>query len=116
MFVFLQEVEIPIITYRKEGGWMEFDLQVHSKEEADTRLNAVKEFSPFNEYSIGSRFSDFKENTGTTVCIYNLDRWGSNYSLQWDPKATEAGHRFKCDITIRSRRVRSRPSQMTKEV
>eukprot|EP00250_Pteridium_aquilinum_P020858 c24966_g1_i2 orf=202-2334(+) len=111
-----EEVEIPIITYRKEGGWMEFDLQVHSQEEAEDRLRAVKEYSPFNEYSIGSRFAAFGDGTGTVVCIYNLDRWGSNYSLEWEPKATESGYKLKRDILIRSRRVRSRPNQMTKEV
>lgn len=112
-----EEVEIPIVTYRKEGGWMELDCTVHSQDEAEGRLKAVKAHSPFNEYSIGSKFSVFGEGTGTTVCIYNLDRWGSDYSLQWDAKATmEAGHKIKRDITIRSRRVRTRPAQMTKEV
>lgn len=95
---------------------MEFDLQVHTQEEAEANLKAVKEYSPFNEYSIGSRFSDFKLGTGTIVCIYNLDRWGSSHSLEWDPKAAEAGPRVKRDIWIRSRRVRTRQAQMTKEV
>lgn len=111
-----EEVEIPIITYRKEGGWMEFDLQVHTQEEAEANLKAVKEYSPFNEYSIGSRFAAFEGCTGTIVCIYNLDRWGSSHSLEWDPKAAEAGPRVKRDIWIRSRRVRTRQAQMTKEV
>ncbi|KAI5066375.1 hypothetical protein GOP47_0018999 [Adiantum capillus-veneris] len=111
-----EEVEIPVITYRKEGGWMEFDLKAHSQAEAEARLKAVKDYSPFNEYSIGSRFAAFGEHTGTIVCVFNLDRWGANYALEWDPKGTESERRLKRDIWIRSRRVRTRPSQMTKSV
>ncbi|MCO5602330.1 hypothetical protein L7F22_056460 [Adiantum nelumboides] len=111
-----EEVEIPVITYRKEGGWMEFDLGVHSQGEAEARLKAVKDYSPFNEYSIGSRFAVFGDHTGTILCVFNLDRWGSNYALEWDSKAIDSVKRLKSDIWIRSRRVRARPCQMTKSV
>jgi hypothetical protein len=45
-----------------------------------------------------------------------LEKWGSDYALQWDPKAITGETNSRRDITIRSRRVRMRPSQMTKEV
>ena len=112
----MQEVEIPVIAYHREGTYMEFDLQINSEEEAKTRLEVIKHFSPFNEYKIGAIFAAFGEGSGTTVCVYNLEKWGSDYALQWDPKATEDETKSRLDITIRSRRVRMRPSQMTKEV
>ena len=112
----MQEVEIPVIAYHREGTYMEFDLQINSEEEAKARLEVIKQFSPFNEYKIGATFAAFGEGSGTTVCVYNLEKWGSDYALQWDPKATEVETKSRLDITIRSRRVRMRPSQMTKEV
>lgn len=113
-----EDVEIPIITYRKQGGYMDFDLTVHSEAEAEAHMKAIKEYSPFNEYVIGNKFARFKEEgTGTHIYVYNLDMWGSDYSLQWDDQAGESkNYRKKRDIWIRSRRVRSRPGQMSQEV
>eukprot|EP01018_Ginkgo_biloba_P032288 Gb_09121 [translate_table: standard] len=109
------DVEIPIITYRKQGGWMDYDLEVHSEAEAEANLKAIKDYSPFNEYAIGNKFACFGEDgTGTQIYVYNLDMWGSDYSLQWDTKSGDSIK--KCDIFIRSRRVRSRPGQMSQEV
>lgn len=112
------DVEIPIITYRKEGGYMDFDLTVHSELEAEAYLKAIKEYSPFNEYVIGNKFARFKEDgTGTHIYVYNLDMWGSDYSLQWDDQTGESrNYRKKRDIWIRSRRLRSRPGQMSQQV
>lgn len=112
------DVEIPIITYRKEGGYMDFDLTVHTEQEAEAYLKAMKEYSPFNEYVIGNKFARFREDgTGTHIYVYNLDMWGSDYSLQWDDQTGESKNsRKKRDIWIRSRRVRSRPGQMSQEV
>ncbi|KAH7426432.1 hypothetical protein KP509_10G001700 [Ceratopteris richardii] len=109
-----EEVDIPVITYRCKGKWMDFDLEVHTRGEAESRLQAVKQFSPFNEYSIGSKFAAFGNQPGTVICIYNLDRWGSNYSLEWETIDSE--QKRKRDIWIRSRRVRMRMAQMTTKV
>ena len=93
---------------------MEVDLDVHSKATAEHNLYAIKEFSPFNEYFIGEKVGLFGEDgTGTQVYIWNLDRWGEDYALEWNPEKTDenpAGH-GNGDILIRSKRVRSRPGQ-----
>ncbi|XP_059078103.1 uncharacterized protein LOC131052828 [Cryptomeria japonica] len=85
-----KDLDIPIITYRKEGGWMDFDLEVHSETEAETDLKSIQEYSPFNAYTIGSKFASFAENgTGTHIYIYNLARWGLEYTLAWDEKCND---------------------------
>ncbi|XP_057869324.1 uncharacterized protein LOC131076262 isoform X2 [Cryptomeria japonica] len=113
-----QDLDIPIITYRKEGGWMDFDLEVHSEAEAETDLKSIQEYSPFNAYTIGSKFASFAENgTGTHIYIYNLARWGSEYTLAWDEKCNdERNLKKKRDIWIRSKRVRKREGQISREV
>ncbi|KAI5066878.1 hypothetical protein GOP47_0017406 [Adiantum capillus-veneris] len=112
-----EEVEIPIVTYTRNLGWMEFDTNFQSHEQATANLRAIKEFSPFNEYMIGPKFKAFGDKTGTIICIYNLDRWGSQHTLSWDPKlASETDTKLKSDIQVRSRRVRARPGQMSREV
>ncbi|VAH10816.1 unnamed protein product [Triticum turgidum subsp. durum] len=112
-------IEIPVVTYCKEGQYMEVDLDVHSKAAAEHNLDAIKEFSRFNEYFIGEKVGLFGEDgTGTQVYIWNLDRWGEDYALEWNPERTDenpAGH-GNGDILIRSKRVRSRPRQTSKDV
>ena len=98
---------------------MEVDLRVQSEATAEYNLNAIKEFSPFNEYFIGEKLGLFGEHgTGTQVYIWNLDRWGVDYTLVWNSKKTDEnpiGHDNR-DILIRSRRVRSRPGQTSRNV
>ncbi|KAM3192656.1 hypothetical protein ACQJBY_069703 [Aegilops geniculata] len=114
-----KNLEIPVMTYRKEGQYMEIDLSVQSEATAEYNLNAIKEFSPFNEYFIGEKLGLFgEEGTGTQIYIWNLDRWGKDYTLDWnsgrtDENPTDKGHG---DILIRSKRVRSRPGQTSKQV
>lgn len=112
-------LEIPVVTYRKDGQYMEVDLSVQSEATAEYNLNAIKEFSPFNEYFIGEKLGLFGEDgTGTQVYIWNLDRWGQDYTLDWNSGRTDEtpiGH-GRGDILIRSRRVRSRPGQTSTKV
>ncbi|KAJ6799935.1 MORC family CW-type zinc finger protein 2B-like isoform X1 [Iris pallida] len=115
-----ENLEFPIITYRKQGTFMEVDLDIQSESSANLNLNAIRKFSPFNEYLIGERLGLFGEmRTGTQVYIWNLDKWGSAYCLEWvDGGKTVEGsvRRSQGDIFIRSRRVRSRPGQITQKV
>ncbi|MQM06206.1 hypothetical protein Taro_039026 [Colocasia esculenta] len=111
-----ENLEIPIITYSKQGNYMDLDVTVHSQASADRHLQAIKDFSPFNEYVIGQKIGIFGEyGTGTQIYIWNLDRWGSDYSLQWN-KVEMSGQQSEGDILIRSRRIRSRPGQISQEV
>ncbi|CAM0953977.1 unnamed protein product [Alopecurus aequalis] len=88
-------LEIPVVTYYKKGQYMEVDLNVQSKAAADYNLNAIKEYSPFNEYVIGEKISFFGEKEKTDE--------------------NPIGHDNR-DILIRSRRVRSRPGQTSRNV
>ncbi|KAM0918983.1 hypothetical protein ACQ4PT_008414 [Festuca glaucescens] len=112
-------LEIPVLTFRKEGQYMEVDLMVQSKATAEYNLNAIKEFSPFNEYVIGQKLGLFGEDgTGTQVYIWNLDKWGQDYTLDWNSGKTDENlvDRGRGDILIRSKRVRSRPGQTSTKV
>ncbi|KAG2612916.1 hypothetical protein PVAP13_4KG321600 [Panicum virgatum] len=112
-------LEIPVVAYRKEGQYMEVDLSVQSEATAEYNLNAIKEFSSFNEYFIGEKLGLFgEERTGTQIYIWNLDRWGNDYTLEWNSgKSSENPvHSGRGDILIRSRRVRSRPGQTSNKV
>ena len=116
---FLQNLEIPVVAYRKEGQYMEVDLSVQSEATAEYNLNAIKKFSSFNEYFIGEKLGLFgEERTGTQIYIWNLDRWGNDYTLEWNSgKSSENPvHNGRGDILIRSRRVRSRPGQTSNKV
>uniref|UniRef100_A0A8R7RGW8 Morc S5 domain-containing protein n=1 Tax=Triticum urartu TaxID=4572 RepID=A0A8R7RGW8_TRIUA len=107
-------LEIPVVTYCKKDQYMEVDLSVQSEATAEYNLNAIKKFSPFNEYFIGEKVGLFgEEGTGTQVYIWNLDRWGTNYTLEWNSQKTDESpdSHGNGDILIRSRRVRSRPGQ-----
>ncbi|BAF20010.1 uncharacterized protein [Oryza sativa Japonica Group] len=112
-------LEIPVVTYRKEGQYMEVDSSVQSEATAEYNLNAIKEFSPFNEYFIGEKLGIFGEDgTGTQIYIWNLDRWGADYTLDWSSgkPSEDPVHHGRGDILIRSRRVRLRPGQTSNNV
>ncbi|XP_072970468.1 uncharacterized protein [Typha angustifolia] len=114
-----ENLEIPVVTYCKQGQYMETDLNIQSETHADYNLKAIKEFSPFNEYFIGQKLGLFGETgTGTQIYIWNLDEWGSDYSLEWDSGKTVGNTHYHArgDILIRSRRVRSRPGQISQKV
>uniref|UniRef100_A0A0E0LDL2 CW-type domain-containing protein n=1 Tax=Oryza punctata TaxID=4537 RepID=A0A0E0LDL2_ORYPU len=112
-------LEIPVVTYRKKGQYMEVDSSVQSEATAEYNLNAIKEFSPFNEYFIGEKLGIFGEDsTGTQIYIWNLDRWGADYTLDWSSgkPSEDPVHHGRGDILIRSRRVRLRPGQTSNNV
>lgn len=112
-------LEIPVVTYRKEGQYMEVDSSVQSEATAEYNLNAIKEFSPFNEYFIGEKLGLFgEEGTGTQIYIWNLDRWGTDHTLDWNSGMPSENpvHHGRGDILIRSRRIRSRPGQTSNKV
>lgn len=115
----VQNMEIPIISYCKHGNFMEIDLNVQSETRANNFLKDIKDFSPFNEYLIGEKFNTFGERgTGTQIYIWNLDEWGSHYTLEWDAIDTveSSSRQSDGDILIRSRRLRSRPGQISQKV
>ena len=98
---------------------MEVDLSIQSEASANENMDAIKQFSPFNEYLLGERLGLFGEDgTGTQIYIWNLDTWGSVYSLKWMEGARTAEGLLESDgdILIRSRRLRSRPGQISLEV
>lgn len=118
-FILLQNVEIPIVSYCKKGNFMEVDTHIHSEETANCHLKAIKEFSPFNEYSIGQKLGLFDEmGTGTQIYIWNLAKWGSDYSLEWLAGKTSdhSSYQTQGDILVRSKRIRSRPGQISQKV
>lgn len=112
----LQNLEIPIVSYRREGQIMEVDITVQSSALAKYNLKAIKEFSPFNKYLIGEKAALFCEGTGTQIYIWSLDKWGSDYSLEWHTGLKGGSSFHQGDILIRSRRIRSRPGQISQQV
>ncbi|KAJ9146834.1 hypothetical protein P3X46_029056 [Hevea brasiliensis] len=112
-----ENLEIPIVSYCRKGQFMEVDINVQSEALAKYNLKAIKEFSPFDKYLIGEKAGLFREKlTGTQIYIWNLDEWGSNYCLDWTTGLTGRSSFHQGDILIRSRRVRSRPGQMSQKV
>ncbi|KAH0451108.1 hypothetical protein IEQ34_021800 [Dendrobium chrysotoxum] len=111
-------IEIPIVSYVKNGRYMDIDPSIQSKEFANFNLSAIKEFSPFNEYLLGEQLGLFgKDGTGTQIFIWNLDKWGLDYTLEWnDGKGGQSYNKGQGDIFIRSRRLRSRLGQISREV
>nr|XP_048334651.1 MORC family CW-type zinc finger protein 3-like isoform X5 [Ziziphus jujuba var. spinosa] len=109
-------LEIPIVSYRREGQIMEVDITVQSSALAKYNLKAIKEFSPFNKYLIGEKAALFCEGTGTQIYIWSLDKWGSDYSLEWHTGLKGGSSFHQGDILIRSRRIRSRPGQISQQV
>ncbi|WCJ32855.1 MORC family CW-type zinc finger protein 3 [Euphorbia peplus] len=113
------DLEIPIISYRRKGQFMEIDTNVQSEASAKHNLKALKEFSHFDKYLIGEKAGLFQGNhraTGTQIYIWNLDEWGTDYCLEWTAGVPGGSSFHKGDIHIRSRRVRSRPGQMSQKV
>ncbi|KAJ7558685.1 hypothetical protein O6H91_04G051200 [Diphasiastrum complanatum] len=106
-------LEVPVVTYHKQTGRMEYDLRAQTKEVARANEKAVMEHSPFDKYGIGHELSKFDSSTGTRIYVYNLEKWGSEYCLQWEDESSTSKIR---DIKIRSRRVRTRPGQTSQEV
>ncbi|KAL3695482.1 hypothetical protein R1sor_009558 [Riccia sorocarpa] len=84
-------LEVPIVTYRYSHGIMELDDSVQTQEQGEESLQAVERFSPFNEFEIV-----------ITLC---------NGTDEEDSRSLK-----ERDITIRSGRVRARPSQTSKEI
>lgn len=96
---------------------MELDTVVQSEATAKYNLKSIKEFSPFNKYLIGEKAGLFQDKcTGTQIYIWNLDQWGSNYCLEWDNGLNGGSSFHQGDILIRSRRIRSRPGQISQKV
>ncbi|XP_059644308.1 uncharacterized protein LOC132286071 isoform X2 [Cornus florida] len=110
-------LEIPIVSYCRKGNFMEVDTSVQSEVLAKNNLKDIKNFSPFNKYLIGEKAGLFSgRSTGTQIYIWNLDKWGSDYSLKWE-KGVSGGSSFhQGDILIRSKRIRSRPGQTSRIV
>ncbi|KAI3938091.1 hypothetical protein MKW98_018647 [Papaver atlanticum] len=110
-------VEIPVVSYRRHAGFMEVDTSIQSLAVADYHLKAIKDFSPFNEYLIGEKSGLFGEKgTGTQIYIWNFDKWGSDFCLEWQRRNGDKDSPNENDILIRSRRVRSRSGQISQKV
>lgn len=69
---------------------------------AKYNLKAIKEFSPFNKYLIGEKAA--------------LDEWGSKYCLEWHDGLKGGSSFHQGDILISSKRIRSRPGQISQKV
>ncbi|GAV86184.1 zf-CW domain-containing protein/HATPase_c_3 domain-containing protein [Cephalotus follicularis] len=110
-------LEIPIVSYRRKGQFMELDSSVQSEALAKANLKSIKHHSPFDKYLIGEKIGLFREKrTGTQIYIWNLDEWGSNYCLEWSTGLHGGSSFHQGDILIRSKRIRSRPGQMSQKV
>uniref|UniRef100_A0A803NCP2 CW-type domain-containing protein n=1 Tax=Chenopodium quinoa TaxID=63459 RepID=A0A803NCP2_CHEQI len=111
-----KNVEIPVVSYCRQAQCMDIDTSVQSEALAKYNLNAMKQFSPFNEYLIGEKAGLFRGNTGTQIYIWNLDKWGAEYTLEWQAGLRGGSTFHQGDIYIRSRRVRKRPGQTSRKV
>ncbi|KAF7829080.1 MORC family CW-type zinc finger protein 4-like isoform X1 [Senna tora] len=111
-----ENIEIPIVSYHRYGQRMEVDTNVHPEALAKYNLKAIQEFSPFNKYLIGEKAALFSGGTGTQIYIWNLDKWGSDYCLQWCNGLKGGSSFHQGDIFIRSRRIRSRLGQISHKV
>ncbi|XP_052725866.1 uncharacterized protein LOC108334746 isoform X4 [Vigna angularis] len=109
-------IEIPIVSYCRQGQLMEIDLSMQSEALAKYNLKAIKDFSPFNKYLIGEKAALFGTGTGTQIYIWNLDEWGSKYCLEWHDGLKGGSSFHQGDILIRSKRTRSRPGQISQKV
>lgn len=112
----LQVLEIPMVTWKEDKtcGRMAFDEKVQSPAEAKKNLTAMKEHGIFHdEMQIGNEFGTIPDTGGTKICIFNLEKWGNDYSLGWDMNAS---CKNKNDIVIKRGRPRNRPGQTSAEV
>lgn len=109
----LQVLEVPIVTYKKfADGRLELDESVCTKQEEEKCKMAVTRHSPFkNDMSIGAQFAKLDKNneTGTCIFIYNLEQWEGQCIFNYSMKPNN-------DIQIRSKRVRARAGQISKQV
>nr|VVV75834.1 unnamed protein product [Nymphaea colorata] len=77
------DFEIPIVSYARQGNFIGIDTNIQTEAEATAHLKSIKGFSPFNEYFIGDKSVLFGKNgTGTQIYIWDLEKWGSDYSLE----------------------------------
>ncbi|KAH6781163.1 hypothetical protein C2S52_012400 [Perilla frutescens var. hirtella] len=107
-------LEIPIVSYRRFGQNMEVDTKVQNEDAAKFYLKIIKKYSPFDKYLIGEKIGIFGANgTGTQIYIWNLDEWGPAYCLQWEAGIAGGSSFHQGGIFIRSRRIRSRPGQIS---
>lgn len=109
-------LEIPMVTWKEDKtcGRMAFDEKVQSPAEAKKNLTAMKEHGIFHdEMQIGNEFGTIPDTGGTKICIFNLEKWGNDYSLGWDMNAS---CKNKNDIVIKRGRPRNRPGQTSAEV
>ncbi|XAR73660.1 hypothetical protein NMG60_11007701 [Bertholletia excelsa] len=109
-------LEIPIVSYQRQGQIMQVDTYAQAEASAKYNLKAIKEFSPFNKYLIGEKAGLFREGTGTQIYIWNLDKWGTDYCLEWQIGRSGGSSFHQGDIFIRSKRIRSRPGQTSNMV
>ncbi|KAK8472128.1 hypothetical protein PHAVU_002G118800 [Phaseolus vulgaris] len=109
-------IEIPVVSYCRQGQRMEVDLSMQSEALAKYNLKAIKNFSPFNKYLIGEKAALFGTGTGTQIYIWNLDEWGSKYCLEWHDGLKGGSSFHQGDIVIRSKRTRSRQGQISQKV
>ncbi|KAK8472124.1 hypothetical protein PHAVU_002G118800 [Phaseolus vulgaris] len=108
-------IEIPVVSYCRQGQRMEVDLSMQSEALAKYNLKAIKNFSPFNKYLIGEKAALFGTGTGTQIYIWNLDEWGSKYCLEWHDGLKGGSSFHQGDIVIRSKRTRSRQGQISQK-
>ncbi|XP_016201338.1 MORC family CW-type zinc finger protein 3 isoform X3 [Arachis ipaensis] len=109
-------IEIPIVSYCRQGQQVEIDTAVQSEALAKNNLKAIKDFSPFDKYLIGEKAALFCGATGTQIYIWNLDEWGSGYCLEWHDGLYGGSSFHQGDIFVRSRRIRSRQGQVSVKV
>ncbi|XP_073220334.1 uncharacterized protein [Cicer arietinum] len=109
-------IEIPIVSYCRQGQCMEVDTNAQSETLAKNNLKAIKEFSPFNKYLIGEKAALFCGCPGTQIYIWNLDEWGLECCLEWHNGLKGGSSFHQGDIFIRSKRSRSRQGQINQKV
>ncbi|XP_027361531.1 MORC family CW-type zinc finger protein 3-like isoform X2 [Abrus precatorius] len=109
-------IEIPVVSYSRQGQHMEVDHSVQSEDLAKYNLKAIKEFSPFDKFLIGEKVALFGGGTGTQIYIWNLDKWGTEYCLEWHDGLKGGSSFHQGDILIHSKRIRSRPGQISQKV
>ncbi|AES95376.2 CW-type zinc finger protein [Medicago truncatula] len=109
-------IEIPIVSYCRQGQQMEVDPSAQSESLAKFNLKAIQDNSPFNKYLIGEKAALFCGGTGTQIYIWNLDEWGSECCLEWHDGLKGGSSFHQGDIFIRSKRSRARLGQLNQKV
>lgn len=94
---------------------MALDESVCTKEDEEKCKAAVSKYSPFkNDLSIGAQFAKI-ESTGTRIFVYNLEQWEGKCIFEVIESETQSEKKL-LDIKMRSRRVRVRAGQTSKQV